>query len=247
MLQAIAQGVEAEITEHLDLTAPQIREMKIGPVQDDLAVIGVPVYGGRVPPEALVRLRKIKGDDTPAIVVVLYGNREFEDALLELKELVSQTGFIPIAGAAFIGEHSFATADLPIAAGRPDIEDIEKAKGFGKKVRAKLAHGKTPLSHRYLGIPGNSPYKQRGKRDTVSPLSIEDLCTLCGECGECCPTGAITVEDMVVTHSSACILCCACIKNCPSDSRIMDDPGIKKIAEWLNAKCSDRKEPEIFM
>ena len=53
-------------------------------------------------------------------MIVTYGNREFEDALLELNNFAIELGFIPVAGGAFIGEHSFATKDVPIANGRPD-------------------------------------------------------------------------------------------------------------------------------
>ena len=57
----------------------------------------------------------IKADQTPAVIVVVYGNRAFEDALLELFQLVKEAGFIPVAAGAFIGEHSYSTAATPIA------------------------------------------------------------------------------------------------------------------------------------
>jgi hypothetical protein len=56
----------------------------------------------------------------PAVVVAVYGNREYEDALLELKIFAEAAGFRPIAAGVFLGEHSFSTQDMPIAAGRPD-------------------------------------------------------------------------------------------------------------------------------
>ena len=49
-----------------------------------LAVLAVPVYGGRVPEPALERIRACRGNGTPAVLAAVYGNREFEDALLEL-------------------------------------------------------------------------------------------------------------------------------------------------------------------
>jgi len=42
-------------------------------MNDELTIIGTPVYAGRVPPEAVRRLRRIKGNNTPAVVVVVYG------------------------------------------------------------------------------------------------------------------------------------------------------------------------------
>jgi len=52
-------------------------------------------------------LRRIKVNNTPAAVVVVYGNREYENAFLELRDIVVELGFRPIAGGAFIGEHSY--------------------------------------------------------------------------------------------------------------------------------------------
>ena len=41
---------------------------------DDVCVIGVPSYGGRVPGIALERMNKFKGNHAKAILVVSYGN-----------------------------------------------------------------------------------------------------------------------------------------------------------------------------
>ncbi len=46
---------------------------------DQLVVIGAPVYAGRVTPLAAQRLKELKGDATPTILVVLYCNREYEE------------------------------------------------------------------------------------------------------------------------------------------------------------------------
>ena len=43
-----------------------------------LAIIVVPVYGGRVAPLAMERLQYIRGVDTPTVLVVVYGNRAYE-------------------------------------------------------------------------------------------------------------------------------------------------------------------------
>lgn len=66
---------------------------------------------------------------------VMYGNREYEDALLELNNIVVEAGFQPVAGGAFIDEHSFENDSTPIAKGRPDIKDLQKATEFGRTIR----------------------------------------------------------------------------------------------------------------
>ena len=53
---------------------------------DDVCVIGVPSYGGRVPGIALERMNKFKGNHAKAILVVSYRNRAFEDTLKELAD-----------------------------------------------------------------------------------------------------------------------------------------------------------------
>lgn len=62
----------------------------------ELCVIAVPVYGGRVAATALQRLQRLKGNGSPAILVVVYGNRDYEDALLELRDTAVQLGFVPL-------------------------------------------------------------------------------------------------------------------------------------------------------
>ena len=51
-------------------------------IKDSITIIAVPVYAGRVAPIALQRLRRLKGNNAPAILVAVYGNRDYEDCLL---------------------------------------------------------------------------------------------------------------------------------------------------------------------
>lgn len=62
---------------------------------------------------------------------MVYGNRDYEDALLELRDTVASLGFTPLSAGAFIGEHSYSTAEMPVAAGRPDATDLQTARTFG--------------------------------------------------------------------------------------------------------------------
>ena len=66
-------------------------------------------------------LHTITGSHTKVVPVVVYGNRNYDDALIELKNILEDNGFISIAAAAFIGEHSFSTT---LAKNRPDEMDM---------------------------------------------------------------------------------------------------------------------------
>jgi ferredoxin len=246
ILESIAKGIAVDNVEHINLTLPEGAQQTIPPFSDELVIIGAPVYGGRLPVDAINRFKQTKASKTLAIPVVVYGNREFEDALLELTNLTIELGFNPVAGGAFIGEHSFATKDVPIANGRPDSLDVQKAVDFGAKIRQKIKALQSSDAQMDLKIPGRFPYEGGVRSMVVSPVTREDICTVCGTCVSVCPTAAISINGSVATKIELCIRCCSCIKNCPTGARAWEDSKMKNIANWLNENCSTRKEPQIF-
>jgi len=249
IVEAIAQGFGANDVEHLNLTFPDTSTKTFDPFTDELVILGAPVYAGRLPKEAVKRLSMLKGNHTPAVVIVMYGNRAFEDALLELNNLAVDLGFIPIAAGAFIGEHSYANSENPIAVARPDNHDLEIAAAFGQDIQKKLAVIDDLSKISPLNVPGNFPYKDGVKVSDESAGTIEEICTLCGTCVLSCPTAAvfITADERVETDKQLCILCCACVKSCPTGARVMAEPRIKTVAKWLAENCGERKEPETFL
>jgi ferredoxin len=246
VLESIASGIAADDVAPFDLTLPEGAQHTIPPFSGELVLIGAPVYGGRLPMDAVKRFKRLQGNQTLAIPVVVYGNRAFEDALLELKDLAIALGFVPVAGGAFIGEHSFATADVPIANGRPDSQDVQKAVAFGAKIRAKITALPSPEAQSDLKIPGRFPYEGGARSMAAAPVTKEDLCTVCGTCADVCPTAAISIDSSVATDVELCIRCCACIKNCPTCARVWENDKMKEITAWLNNNCRARKEPQIF-
>jgi ferredoxin/protein involved in ribonucleotide reduction len=247
IVNRIAQGIRSETVSEIDLTPPEARSQETIQIRDEFTIIGTPVYAGRVPPEAVRRLRGIKGNNTPAAIVVVYGNREYEDALLELSDIAIRLGFRPIAGGTFIGEHSYHSETTPIAPGRPDDRDMEKAKRFGELIREKMNRLQTLDDLPALKLPGNFPYKKWDHPSEIAPVTLETLCILCGECASVCPTAAITVGDSVITQKNDCIHCSACVKRCPTDARRWESAFIGKIRKWLIDNCRQRKEPENYL
>lgn len=215
----------------------------------DVAVIGVPVYAGRVPELAVTRLRlAVRGEGRPTVLAVVYGNRAFEDALLELYDLAVELGFVPVAGAAFVGEHSFSTPRWPVAQGRPDAGDRDKARAFGRTVRELLDGVSKPADLRPLVVPGNFPYRQGVQPSSICPETDARACVLCGACARSCPSAAIALtEDAVLTEASLCLRCCACTRACPAGARVMRNEKILEFGRLLSTQHAQRREPEFFL
>ena len=69
--RAIGEGIGMGRRMETDLTLDE----QTSPIEmnGELCVIAVPVYGGRVAATALQRLQRLKGNGSPAILVVVYG------------------------------------------------------------------------------------------------------------------------------------------------------------------------------
>ncbi|MGE4319280.1 MAG: EFR1 family ferrodoxin [Deferribacterales bacterium] len=240
VLESIAEGIGNETITY-DLTLPDSSVQ--ANITDGIALFGIPVYAGRVPLVCAERMKNITSDGAPAVAVAVYGNRAYEDALVELRDLISAAGFNVIAGGAFIGEHSYSSAEKPVAQGRPDSADRQKANDFGSMVSDKVKSGRTQTPD----MNGNVPYKERMGIKGVTPQTKTDICGACGTCVSVCPTDAITIETTASSDADKCVMCCACIKQCPSDARYIAHPGILERIDMLYKNCSARKEPELFI
>ena len=220
---------------------------------NELVIVSVPVYGGKVAPIALQRLDAMRGNNTPVVPIVVYGNRAYEEAAEQLYEFVRSRGFVPVAVGAFVGEHSYSTSQHPIATGRPDATDLADARAWGKAIAEKLSCAKHPkrIDIATLKEPRNSIFstirfvlfvlKQRRNKSGVKPHVevIDHKCKRCGKCAKLCPTGAIEAGNCLHTDTTRCIKCCACVKGCPTKARKLDTP----YAPILSQCFKKRKSP----
>lgn len=241
IIDAVVDGLNPVRVNRYDLTFPF--EKAEQHIVDGIAVIGAPVYAGRVPKDCLERLVNYKANGVPTVLVALYGNREFEDALVELRDVSIAQGFNVIAAGAFIGEHSYSTPERPIATGRPNTDDLGLAVKFGQNIAAKMGLNdfNTPE------IDGNVPYKDRVEFGGVAPQTDAKICTLCGKCEEVCPVRVIEMSNSVTTQAENCIMCSACVKICAEEARFFNHPMIKERRELLVKNCSSPKIPQIFL
>ncbi len=246
IIESIARGINQNPVETMDITRPEIRKQALQTSENDLLVIGVPVYGGRVPAAAVDWLYTLKSRRTPTVCIVVYGNREYDDALLELKDTMVEHGCVPLACAAFIGEHSFSGSETPIALARPDVSDVDQAELFGNKIDERL-RSMASIDHiPDITVPGNYPYKEFNPW-VIDFIAINDECSQCGICELECPVGAIGLENGFSIDLEKCIQCCACIKKCPENALTMKPGMVKDVATRLSKACRDRKEPVFFM
>jgi ferredoxin len=247
IVQSVARGIDLGPAETIDITRPGARRGQLQTSADELLVVGVPVYMGRVPALLHDWLHAIEARNTPAVCIVVYGNRAYENALLELKDTLTGRGCVPIAFAAYVGEHSFSSPETPTAQGRPDAEDMNHAETFGRKVSEKLLSIPSVDRIPEVNVPGSYPYGGITELWSVDFIAVGDECTQCGTCAEVCPVGAVDPEDSSLIDRERCITCCACIKSCPQNARTMKAGAVRDAALRVAERNRERKEPELFL
>lgn len=244
ILKAIADGTGAKKRIATDITFAGIYDTgALSP--PTFVLIGFPVYGGRVPDIVISRIENLRGHGTLAAIVAVYGNRDFDDALLEMRDIMTDKGFTVVSAAAFVGEHSYTTEQYSIAKDRPDAKDLAIAYEYGRELGqfGFLDEKKD----RVISLPGTYPYKEKKPNHHITPDTDREKCTKCLTCVSVCPTHSISADTPWVTNPETCIHCSACVKVCPSNAREFTDPRMVRTITWLVENCQTRREPELFL
>ena len=120
--------------------------------QGELIVVAAPVFAGRIPSVVREKIKTLAGEGKKAVTIAVYGNRAYEDALLEMNDILIQGGFTVIASAAFVAQHSIVPE---VGAGRPDAEDIKEIRTFFvwpafMRVRSRQEFFRLPCSKKQI-------------------------------------------------------------------------------------------------
>lgn len=231
----------SENIEEIDLTPLESRYEKREFNQDELVVIGLPVYADRLPVIAKKIFANLKGNNTPVIAIVSYGNRDYGYGLLELTNELKKINMKVVAGVAAIGEHSLNTN---IASGRPDTEDNQKMLEYASAINEKIKGISNIEEVADVWVKGNDP--KRPLAASITPIG-DSNCIQCGLCYKECTENAIDQEDFSKTDPNICIFCGHCIQICPTEARDIKEESFLTFIEKLEEITKDRKEIEMFM
>ncbi|MFC1799599.1 4Fe-4S binding protein [Candidatus Eisenbacteria bacterium] len=244
---AVASGMGREDPQTFNLTLPSIRRQICdnpdgATANIDHLIVGAPVYFGKLPSRFTECLRSIRGSGKECSAIVVYGNRDYGIALYQMVEILSNNGFGVIGAGAFIGQHSYSDV-VPVAIGRPDKSDIEKANCFG--ANSLSASGYLPLS----SIPVQRDiFSKSDMYMPLKPVFISDLCVQCGICAKYCPEGILSSETGMNLSRAAekqCIGCMACVMRCKTKARVARPNVMLKLAMRfiLRRASMERQEP----
>ncbi len=247
---AIASGMGEENPDDLNITSPEFREKLISN-QDGLLgnighlVVGAPVYTGKLPNQVIECLNALHGKGKECTVVVVFGNRDYGVAFRQMAEILINRGFMVKAAGAFIGQHSYSDV-IPVAIGRPDRIDLEKAFQFGKKCL------QTTKNLNNEDIPVQLDLFSKSKKHyPLKPVFIAEKCNQCGICSKNCPVGIISSETGDYINKKAkdlCIGCMACVYSCKKKAKVAKPDFIMAfIMKTILKKASkQRLEPLVI-
>lgn len=214
----------------------------VGPLffsEEDLCLIAVPVYGGRVPEAALKALREMRGNGIPTVLVAVFGNRAVDDALLELRDETRACGFACFAALEAVAQHSL----LPcFGQDRPDAEDAKELASFAVKILDEWEKGKnSEPAH----LPGHRPY--RAYSGVPMKPKPNRFCEECGLCARECPVQAIPLEEPKKLDPNKCISCMHCASICPQEGRSISRLMLHIARRKMKDACSGRKPNVLYL
>lgn len=243
--RAIAKGVAKVVSGNdyfgIDITSVDSRRSVYDFGPDDIVILAMPTYAGRIPNKIAPYIEaSIYGDNAIAIPVVTYGNRSFDDSLKELATIMSENGMSLCGAAAVPSQHAFSEK---IATQRPNEEDLKALEAYGESLGHEIIKGnfdRVKLSE----VPGRDmddsayyvPLKEDGTAASflkAYPVTDDTKCEQCGECRYACPMDCF--KDSITEPEGVCIKCMACVEVCPNKAKTFVDEEYLSHVKMLEA------------
>ena len=237
VMDILTEGLS--IDRQIDLSAGDADYSAYSFTEEDVCLIGVPSFGGRVPTIVLERMRQMRANGAMAVLVVVFGNRAYDDTLLELKTEASACGYMVGAAIAAVAEHSIMRQ---YGKGRPDAQDETELRQFSKDIAELIANRKDAKD---FIVPGNSQYREYSGVP-FKPKADKD-CTKCGQCAEKCPVQAIPRDNPASLDEEKCISCMRCITVCPQNARKLNKAVLFAASQAMKKAFADRKQNELYL
>jgi Pyruvate/2-oxoacid:ferredoxin oxidoreductase delta subunit/protein involved in ribonucleotide reduction len=245
--KAIASGMGVKDPVDLNITIPDFRaKLTSNPngILDNIdhLIIGAPVYSGKLPHQVVECLKSISGNKKTCTAVIVYGNRDYGIALYQMVEILSNNHFNVLAAGTFIGQHSYSEI-IPVAIGRPDKTDLEKAHNFGLE---------SLNTSRYLPLEDipvqRDMFSKSENYNPIRPVFKSEKCSHCRICSKRCPMNIISHETgnwLNQEKKKQCIGCMACVASCKDKARFVNaNFGMRLILKYILKKASvERQEP----
>ncbi len=227
----LAQCLDGDVEIH-NVTKEKERQIKRN-FDHRLMIISCPTYAGRVPELFATYLKEHTSfSRCSAYAILTWGNVAYDDALVELYDLLSLKGIEVLSMAALVVEHGQSKL---LAKNAPNSEDLG--------LLAKMARH-TPKYGGVLPLRGKRPYREgmRASDPPFGPVRDESRCNELGHCYAACPTGALSTQDW-----STCIHCHACIRSCPYGALSFTDDRYLSFIQRIESEHLARKKSELYL
>ena len=210
ILHKIASEMNSPINEEYNLTNFEYKDFTYFFKEDDLVLLGSPVYGARIPKSAKNRFVGLKGNNTKVVLVLTYGDVHYDDSMIEFYDIMKNKGFEIIGMGIFVSRHNVIKS---VGLNRPNGTDYEILKMFTQKILENIngsINKKFEMkSTKVFGENNKLPIKPKGNKN----------CKKCGLCIKLCPENAIEEKNPRKTDRKKCICCMRFVKYCPYKAR----------------------------
>ena len=230
--------------EKRDITALKDREAPLDMAEYDAAVFGAPIHSMRAPRVVREWLKWQDGLGKKCAMYLTFGSFQVHPAHYTTWEILSQSNFLVVASAEFLGAHTFNLGGWQAGLNRPDDADHAVAREYAQAIYRRFTGEDTGLV-KDLDV---GPYTEeqldqfenfRFKALTKLPTRDGEECQMCMLCEELCPSGAMDAEKGQASQDK-CVCCLRCVKICPDEALRIND-----LSEIFKFKMQhDQETPE---